>query len=255
VSKRRRIALYAAAGVVVWFVVLLVLGPIYAGHTRDRVAERIGDSLQASVTIGEPDLGLVRGVLTLEQLAARRDDEVGHLALDVASVRCDLLPLGLALIDRDCRELSVRGTRLEVSSAALFRLKRPKRPPFRAAHVVIDDAHFVWRGTIDIAIAHAEAGPTVFKTPLSWLFALRALDASVQLPAGIAIHLEYVAGRLRASGSMFGSRAVSVPVALPVANALDDAKAEIYSLVAFGKHLAEQLVMQRVADWLDATLR
>ena len=247
-TRRRRIALYAAAGVVVWIIVLLVLGPLYAGHTRDRVAERIGDALQASVTIGEPDLGLVRGVFMFERLAARRDDAVGHLALDVESVRCDLLPLGIALVDRDCRELAVRGTRLEVSSAALFRLKRPKRPPFRAARVVIDDAHFVWAGTIDIAIAHAEAGPTVFKTPLSWLFALRALDARVQLPAGIAIHLDYAAGRLRANQ-------VTVPVVLPIANPLDDAKAEIYSLVAFGKRLAEQLVMQRVEDWLDATLR
>lgn len=251
-TRRRRIAVVAGAVVVVWFAALLVLGPIFAAHTRDRVAERLGDALQASVTIGEPDLGLVRGVLTLDALSARRDDAVGHLALDVASVRCDLWPLGIALVDRHCRELAVRGTHLEVSSPALFRLKRPKRPPFRAAHVVIDDAHFVFAGTIEIAIAHAEAGPTVFKTPLSWLFALRAFDATVQLPAHISIRLDYIGGLLRAT---FGKRAVTVPVVLPIADAADDAKTEIAKLVAFGKQLAEQLVMQRAQDWLDATLR
>jgi len=38
---------------------------------------------------------------------------------------------------------------------------------------------------------HAEAGETIFKTPLSWLFALQALRATIELPAGITLELAY----------------------------------------------------------------
>jgi hypothetical protein len=251
VTRRRRIAAFAAGGLVLWFVLLLVLGPIFAGHTRDRIVTRLGDSLQASsVSIGDADLGLVRGRLTLDHLLAKRDDVIGHLSLDVTSVRCELLPLGGALIDRDCRELAIAGLRLEVSTAALFKLKRPKRPPIHAAHVVIDDARFVFSpsafapglGKIEVAIAHAEAGSTVFKTPLSWLFTLRVLDATLDLPGGISLHVDYRDGTLRTGGS-------AIPIPLPVADLADDARGEISKLVAFGKDVAERVASQRAEDW------
>ena len=123
-----------------WLVALLVLNIALIGRTERRVAERLGDSLQATATIERGDLALIRGRMDLDGLAIRRDDVVGHLAIAAGSVRCELPPLGLALIDRDCRGLVVRGTRLEVSTAALFKLQRPKRPPLRARSGVIDDA-------------------------------------------------------------------------------------------------------------------
>ncbi|HEX8106886.1 MAG TPA: hypothetical protein VF516_04115, partial [Kofleriaceae bacterium] len=97
-------------------------------------------------------------------------------------------------------------------------------------------------------------GDTRFKTPLSWLFALRELDATIELPAGLTLALTYDHGLLRASGAVFGATPVTVPVALPSAQPGDDARTEIARLAAFGKDVAQRLVLQRAADWLESQL-
>jgi len=248
--------------IAIWLAALLVLDAVLEGRTRGRIAERVADSLHAGAAIDRGSLALVRGWIDLEGLTVRRDDLIGHLAIAVASLHCELPPLGLALVDRDCRELAARGTRLEVSSAALFKLKPPRRPPLRAQRVVIDDARLEFSpsaflpslGRVAVDIEHAEAGATIFKTPLSWIFALRALRATVDLPAGIALQLAYDHGELRVAGGFLGATPIAVPVALPVLDAADDARAEIAKLAAFGKDIAEQLVARKAEDWLRSKL-
>lgn len=241
---------------------LVVTGMALEGRTRRGIAERIAESLHADAAIERGSLALVRGRLDLEALAVHRDDAVGHLAITVDDLRCDLPPLGLALVDGDCRELAISGARFEVSSAALFKLRPPRRPPLHAGRVVIDDARLVFApsaflpdlGRVAIAIAHAEIGDTRFKTPLSWLFALRELDATIELPAGLTLELAYDHGLLHVSGALFGATPVTLPVALPAAQPGDDARAEIARLGTFGKDVAQRLVLQRVAGWLASKL-
>jgi len=241
---------------------LLVIDFTLEGPTRSRIADRIAESLQAEATIGRGDLALLRGAIDLQELKVLRDDLIGHLSLAVANLHCELRPLGLALVNRDCRELAVRGTHLEVSTAALFKLKRPKRPPLRALHVVLDDARFELSpsaflpglGRVVIAIEHAEAGETIFKTPLSWLFAVRALRATIELPAGITLRLTYEDGQLRVAGGIFGATPVALPVTLPIADLADDPRAEIAKLIDFGKDVAERLVTRKIEDWLPSKL-
>jgi hypothetical protein len=262
VPRAKRIVGYAVAAIAVVGAAEVVAGFALEGGTRRGVAERIAESLRAEAAIERGSLSLVRGALDLEALTVRRDDVVGHLAIGVAAIHCELPPLGLALVDRDCRSLEVAGTRMEVSAAALFRLKPPKRPPLRARRVVIDDARLEFApsalvpdlGRIAIAVAHAEAGDTRFKTPVSWLFALRELRATIELPGGVALELDYDHGELRAGGAILGAAPVVLPIALPVADLADDAPAEVARLVAFGKELAGQLVLQRAADWLNSKL-
>ncbi|HET7500200.1 MAG TPA: hypothetical protein VFK02_04330 [Kofleriaceae bacterium] len=252
----------ACALAVVWLAALLVLDVAIEGRTRRSVADRIAEPLEAEATIDRGDLALVRGRLELEGLAVRRDDLIGHLAITVAGLRCELPPLGIAMVDRACRELWVRGPQLEISTAALLRLHRPQRPPLHAERVVIDDARLAFSpsafvpglGRIAIAIDHAEAGATTFKTPLSWIFALRTLRATLELPAGITLQLAYDDGQLQVSGSMFGAAPVALPIALPVAELADDPAAELARLIAFGKDLAERLVARRAEDWLKSQL-
>ncbi len=258
----RRIAIVVVAAVTLWCVALLVLDATLADRQAETTAARLGESLQATATIGHADLALVRGGLDLHALALHRDDLIGRLAIDVANIHCDLPPLGLALVDGECRMLEVGGVRLSVSSAALFHLKPPKRAPVRARRVVIDDATLVFSpsaiapslGAITIAIEHAEAGATVFRTPLSWLFALDELRARIDLPAGISLHLGYHDGKFSAASSIFGSTPVELPVTLPAANTAHDAHEEIDLLVATGKDLAERLVAKRAQDWLESKL-
>lgn len=258
-----RRAVQIVVGVVAaWALVLVALGLVYGERTGRGVATRFGESLQGTATFAGADLSLLRGGLGLTGLRVRRDDPLGKLSLDVADLRCDLPPLGLALVDRECRELSIGGLRLEASALGILRLKKARRPPTRADRVILRDAVLAFApsafapnlGRVEVRVEAAEAGPTVFRTPLSWLFALRALRAVFDLPGGITVRLSYRAGILSASGSLFGSSPVEIPVTLPVREAADDGKAELERLVDFGRAVAERLVARRARDWLRSKL-
>lgn len=258
----RRILTVALALVGLWLVVLVVIGLAYGGRAGDRVAARVADSLAAQVTIEESNLALVRGHLALDHLAVRKED-LGHLAIDVDTIRCELPPLGLALVDHECRDLVVDRVRFDVSTAAVFQFKRPKREPLHVQHVLVRDAVLAFApsafvpslGRIAIKIDRAEAGPTTFKTPLSFIFALTDLDASIELPAGITVKLGYHRGILTAAGGIFGATPVELPVAIPLPEPGEDAVAEIRKLVAVGRDLAERLVARRAEDWLKRRIR
>jgi hypothetical protein len=237
---------------------MLCADAVFERRLRERIAQRMGESLQASATIERGDLALIRGSLELSGIAVRRDDVVGHIAITVPSLTCALPPLGLALIHSDCRDLALRDARFELSSAALFKLPRPKRPPLHVDRITIDGARLELLpsaivpdlGRITIAIAHADAGATTFKTPLSWLFALRELRATVELPAGITLSLTYDRGELRVAGGMFGATPIALPVALPVVDISDDPRAELAKLVDFAKDVAARLVTRKAESWL-----
>ncbi len=247
---------------VLWVGGLTVASLALGERTGERVAQRVHDSLDADVTIQDTDLRLVRGGMTMTGFAARKDS-LGHLAIDIATIECELPPFGAALWDRTCRDLVIDHLRLEVSTLTMFRPRKPKRAPLRVDRVEIRDAKLAFLptafapelGRIDIAVDRVLAGPTTFKTPLSWLFSMRELDATIALPAGISLELRYAGGVLRVRGGIFGSTPVELPVALPVVDAADDAQAETAKLVAFGKQLARQLVERRASDWVRSKLR
>jgi hypothetical protein len=257
----RRIVTIAIAMLALWVVAIVIFGAAYGGTAGSRVASRVAESLQATATVGTSRLAMVRGRLELERLSLRKDDH-GHLGIDIAEVRCELPGFGLALFDRDCRDLVIRGVRVEVSSAAVLQFKRVQRDPVRVGNVVVDDAVFAFMpsalllslGRIEIRIDHAEAGATTFKTPVSWLFSLRELRATIALPGNISMTLAYAGGTLTVAGGIFGSTPVELPFALPVADASDDAQAEIAKVIALGRDLAERLVARRAEDWIKSKL-
>lgn len=262
VSRPWRIAGYAGLGLALAVGALVAAAAMFEPRTREQVASRIAESLAARAAIARGDLALVRGRLDLRGLTARREDAAGTLAVDVAALRCELPPLGLALIDRDCRTLALSGARLVASSLAVFQIRTPRRSPLVAGRVVIEDAQLALApsaappefGRIALTIAHAEAGATIFRTPLSWLFALRELEAAIELPAGITIAVSYRAGVLRVWGALLGATPVTVPVALPIVDPAEGPGGEVARLAAFGKDVAARLFERRAADWLQSTL-
>lgn len=260
----KRVAVILGGVLAVWLVLLVILGFALGGRQERHTRERLAESMQATVTLGDVDLALVRGRLSIDQLSIKRDDLIGHMAIGVEGVRCELAPLGLALFDRDCRDLVIRGLTLEVSTTALFKMQRPpKSRPVRADHVVIDNASLVFMpsaflpnlGRVAIAIEHVESGPTVMRTPLSWLFSLRVLRARFELPAGVGtVVIGYRDGKLSATGSVFGSSPVELPLELPNADAIKDAHGEVEALIQMAKDAAEKLVAKRAEDWLRSKL-
>ncbi len=260
-ARGGRILRFAVGGFALWIAVLVIVGFAYGGRAGDRVAARIGDSLAATGTVEHSTLSLVRGHIELTGLAVRKDD-IGHLAIDIGDIYCDLPPLGIALIDRECRDLVIDKVRLEVSTLAVFKFKKPKRKPLRARRVEINDAVLAFSpsaflpalGKIEIKIDYVEAGPTVFKTPMSWIFSMKELRATLDVPGDIVIKLHYKNGMLSASGGVFGSTPVDLPFAIPVTAEGDDAQVEIKKLLELGKQLAEDLVERRAKDWLKSKL-
>ncbi len=258
----RRLAIGGLIAIAVWFAALLVIDVVFGARQAATTIARLDETLQATSSIGDLDVALIRGTFSLQRLEVHRDDVIGHLALGVAEVECVLAPLGGALFDRSCRELTLRGVRLEVSTAALLKVQRRKQAPIRADHFTLDDAELVFSasallpslGRIAVRIDHAEAGPTVFITPLSWIFSLQALRAHLDLPANLTVELTYDHGELSAAGSLFGATPVKLPFQLPAAAAYADAHAQIQALVKLGTDLAEQLVAKRAEDWLRSKL-
>ncbi|MBA2541859.1 MAG: hypothetical protein H0V17_19600 [Deltaproteobacteria bacterium] len=257
VSPLRRLGFVVGGIVVVWIALLLVLGSIFGARKAQAIADRLGETLQATATLDDHDLALVRGRLRLDHLRVARNDLTGKLTLDVGKVRCELAPLGIALFDGSCRELAISDLRLELSTFALFKLKKPTRPPIRAHAVTIENATMIFSpaavepslGRITLTIDRATAGATTMKTPLSWIFHLRTLNATLELPVG-KIKIDYANGMLTAAGGLFGVTPVTLPFQIPVANLADDPKAELQRLAKIGKQLAEDLVEQKARDWL-----
>lgn len=255
----RKLAIVSVAVLAGWLALLVVLGFALGRHQEGATREQLAESLRADVTIASSDLALIRGAWQLKGLAVRRADDVGMLALDVKAVRCELAPLGWALVDRDCGELVVRGVRMNVSTIAVFQQPQARRQAIHADHVVIDDATLVFQpsalvprlGAVEIAIEHAEAGPTLLRSPLSSLLTLRSLRAHLALPAGITLELRYERGVLTAAGSLLGASPVSIPVELPPRAAATDAREEMQQLVALGKDIAQRLVARRAQSWLE----
>lgn len=257
----KRIARIAIGVIALWIVFLVLFGAAYSRRAGERVARRVGESMMATATVDDASLSMLRGWIELDGLHVKRDD-LGVLMIDVGHVECDLLPLGLAFVDRSCGDLVVDTVRLSMSSAAVLQLKKPKRRPLRAERVEIRDAVLVFSpsaflpelGKIEIRIDYVEAGPTTFKTPLSWVFTMRELRATLDLPADIVVKLAYKNGAFTAQGSIFGSAPVTLPVSLPTANSADDAKAEIAKLITFATRLAEDLLETRAKNWLKSKL-
>ena len=240
---------------VVWMIALLVIGVVMKARLASRITTHLGEPLAATATVDGFDLALIRGRLDMEKLSIKKGDA---LAIDVADIRCDLPMLGAALVDGDCRTLAIHGMRVKVTAAEAFALRNVNRSPVHARHVVIDDAILEFSpsaflpglGRIAITVEHAEASDTVFKTPLSWIFALEALRAKLELPGGVTATLRYEHGKLALGGALFGSREVEVPFEIPVADLADDPRGELVKLGNLGKDLAERAVEQRAKDFL-----
>jgi hypothetical protein len=262
VSRLRIAAIVLAAVVGAWGITLVVLDSVLASRQANGTTARLGESLHGHSELAGANLALVRGELDLDGLSVHRDDTLGHLALEIGRIRCDLPPLGWALVDGTCRELAIRKTRLDVSAAALLQIEHPRRAPVHARSIVVDDAELQFApsafapslGVIRIAIDHAEAGDTVLRTPLSWVFALESLNARVELPAGIALRVRYADGVIAVAGGLLGSDPVELSVHLPSAAEAGDAKAELAMLVELGEQIAARVVEKRASDWLRSTL-
>ena len=251
----RRIAITVVGLFAAWIVVLVILGLAVGGARGESIASRLAEAVKGEGTVDGSDLALVRGHLAVDRLSIRRADEVGTLSLDIGELRCELPPLGYALVDSECRQLRLVGLVLQISTFEVFRVQRPKRPPMRAREVTIEDATIrvpLEADRVEVKLEFVEAGPSVFKTPLSWIFELRALRAVVTSPLGV-VDVTYANGLLVASGGVF-TKPLVMAVPLPERNDDDDNKAELARITGWGKSLAKRALKENLKSLMRQPL-
>ena len=250
----RKIAKVATAVVVVYFVALVVGGVFGAGCVERRLSERLGQTLDAEVTIGDVSLSLVRGRVELRDLVIERT--VGsHLRVEIDSIVADTAPLGWMLIDGLARDVLIRDADISLSAAGALSLRDLKVHALKIRRLRLDDvrlhvtptALLPMLGAIDVSIDHATTEPVEVRSALSWLFAVRDLEARVDAPGGVAIAVGYADRMLTVNGSLFGSTPLAVPFVLPVP---DPSAFELAQLRGLAKQLVITLGKEQVERWL-----
>ncbi len=255
--RATKLAVGAASAGATWVVGLVVAGYAARGCVVDRTLTRLGESLGAVVTLDDLELSLVRGRVALAGLVIDREHD-GHLHVRIDRIDAGIAPLGAYLWDRELGQVTVQGVDLSVTAWAVLKIKPPRRKPMVMEHLTIDGARVVFAptsltgnwGRATLEVTRAEAGPTILRTPMSWLFALERLDASLDLPGIAPITLHFADGRLEASGSVFGATPVAIDVVLPV----PEPGHEGQQLAELGTSLAERLALARAERLLRKVL-
>jgi hypothetical protein len=239
----------------VWCVALVIAGYAAAGCQKRRVEQRIARAFEAKVGFGDADLSLLRGRFGGDDLTIAKDTPIGTLRVHVGRLEAELAPLGLALVDGGMRALRLSDVNLEATTLELLRATRRGGKPFAVDELELTNVRLVTMpttlvpglGKLELTIQHARAGPTVLRTPLSWVFSLRELVARVDVEGGVSVRVEYRGGVLRASGGVLGSTWVDVPFAIPV---LDPAR-EMEQLAALGVDLAAKMTLRQAESILQ----
>jgi len=259
VRRAAKIGIGAAGAAATWLAALGIAGVAAHGCVGERMRARLAESLDADVRLGSLDLGLIRGRAVLRDLTVERVHD-GHLRAVVDEIDAGIAPLGAYLWDRDLGEVGVLGLALDVDGWGVLRIRPPHRPPIHFARLSIEGARLsfavveaapAW-ARMTVTIERAEAGPTVLRTPLSWVFALERLEARLEIPGAAPVELRYGAdpdggaGRLEASGSVFGATPVSIPVTLPRPEPGHEGR----QLATLGADVAERLTLARASGWL-----
>jgi hypothetical protein len=254
-SVLARIASIATGAAALWIAALIVAGFAANGCQRRAVEARIARSLEATAAFDDSSLTLLRGGFTGTGLSITKQSALGSLRVRVDELDADLAPFGIALADSRPRVLRLSGVELEATSLEILRVARRGGRPFAVDALELRDVHFVAMpvglmpglGRIEVTISRARSGPTVLRTPLSWVFALEELTAAIALPGGVHVELAYANGTLRAKGGVFGATAVELPFAIPVA----DPAREIEQLQSLALELAKQMTLTQAESWLD----
>jgi hypothetical protein len=248
-----KVAIGVAAVAAGYLVLLVVAGWAAGGLAARTLRDRLALTLDGEAAVGDASVALVRGKLVATDVSVERR-HFGTLRLDIDRIDVEVAPLGAVIFDRDPAAIRVRGGRLVITGAAALDLpERARHQPIEVGSVEIVDSELTiaaasaWQdlARVHIVLERVRAGPTRFRTPLSWLFALEALSARVELPGQLAFTVTYADGVLSARGSLFGDVPVTVPFTLPRRPGDDEAA----QLRALAFELGKRLAAERARRW------
>lgn len=259
----RKAAIGLGLAAATYLAALVVASWVVAATVERDVQHRLATTLDGTATVGDATVSLLRGSIAVTGVHAERH-HLGTLALDVDRIELDVAPLGAFAVVRSPRALRVTGGHLVVTGAgALDGLERGHAQvdvgavELRASELTLAVTS-LWPelARVHLVLDRVRAGPTRFRTPLSWVFTLDELDARVELPGGSAFTLAYRDGALTARGGLFGAAPITVPVDLRYRAGVD----ETVQLRALAFELGKRLAVERARRWflgraLELTVR
>lgn len=255
-----KIGRYLGIGLVVvggYLALLVGLSFALDGCAADMVEERLEAALDADVEVGEVSLSLLRGHIEVRNITVHRE-HMGRLDLTIERIDVDTAPLGWVIIDRDPDFVEVADVTMSITAGGALDLpERPKREPLdiggmHLANIDITAAasdYLPGLAKVQLTVTDARTGPLVMASALDWVFALRNLEASVKLPAGIDAGVHYTPGQLGLSGSVFGSKPIRLPFTMPVP---EPQAMELDKLRLISSAIAETVGKKLVKSWLKS---
>jgi hypothetical protein len=217
----KRLIFWLGGTTVVYLAILVVAGWLAPGCAADRIEQRLAGSLDAEVTVGDVELGLIGGHVTLRDLRIVRDQGAVDIAID--RVDAEIASLGRVLWDRDLGEVRVRGVAVTVTGSGAVGLRGDgKAEPVRMRSLRLEDVELTLMptallpglGRVEVHLERAVTGPLVLRNALSWVFALGEIHAVVDV-GGASAEVDYTSGQLRVGAGLFGAKPLTVPFRIP----------------------------------------
>lgn len=249
----KRLIFWLGGAAVVYLAILLCAGWLAPGCVADRIEARLAGSLDAEVTVGDVDLGLIGGDVTLHDLRIVRDEGAVDLAVD--RVDAEIASLGRVLWNRDLGAVTVRGVDVTLTGSGAVGLRGERdSEPVRMQSLRLEDLELTLMptallpnlGRIEVHLERAVTGPLVLRNAMSWLFALDDIHAVVAA-GGTSAEVDFTGDQLRVGAGLFGSRPITVPFRLPEP---DPDALELDQLKTLAYALARALGPQAAGRWL-----
>jgi hypothetical protein len=260
--RLRRVGLGLGLAAIAWLLLLTLAGTCGEGALQRRAERSLAEALQGTASIGDLDVALVRGHARASDVHVRREHQ-GVLELRIAEVDADFAPLGAAALSQRLHRLAVRDVTVFATTRAVLGGDGRVAHPLIADEVVVERARLqlaagaLLPAAIDIDVAHARTSATRFTTTLSWLFALRELDATIDAPGG-KITATLRGPTLTLVGGLAGTAPIDVDVGpllrtdgLPSEPAARR-EAELDRLIDVATTVGREVALARAQQWLGA---
>lgn len=243
--RARKVGYGLVALAALYVVALLLAGVVAEQKVADRIKTRLGDSLDAEVTVGDVEVSVISGRATIRDLKIRRD-RGGLIEIDCPRIVVRFRAGGGYLFDRSLAKVTLHEPSLSVSALGAFALRRRVGEPLVIDELVVDSGKIKVLGSqvlpglarVDLAIERARARNVVLKTGVSWVFGLDILVARASVGSALEVGVGYDGDTVSLEGALFGSVPLRIPFVMPIPDPDDLEPAQ---LRAVGTALAKKV--------------
>ena len=262
-SRGRKLLVGLGVALLCYPILLVVLGFALAGTVEERVRGRLEYALRADkVSVDNVSVSLIRGRIEVQGVHAERSG-VGMATVDIDTLRIEVAPMGRVLIDDEVLEVDVFNAHLQLSAVGAATLRQSEGPPLQVGELSMRESSvtlmatslFPSVGKAKLTVNEAHASNLVMNNAMSWLYKTDSLDADLLAPGDMNFGLKYANQKMSVSGSILGSKPVTIPFSWPVPDPRDLEIEQIMDLAtSLSKRIAKEYAEQKAKGlWNDVT--